>query len=214
MKFLKKETHNKLKKAQLFVAISLLLVSSLMLFRNTGITGHFSADFMSQIVDLKIEESQSYSLSSDNTEPIYISSLRLSGNIIGYGSVEIFIEDKGERFLVYSNVGEKEQGMPAITGMAVVQAAGTQTESDSTLEPEESVAILVDYLETIRWEGRVSLSENEEYLMGVFNNKCVDTCFMEMPLSSKERYKLIFMVEPGTKVEITKITYTLKNQDI
>ena len=206
---MKEETHEKMKKIQLFVAISLLLVCAGMLFKNPGITGHFSADFRSQPLDLVIDQSQSYLIKTNTPEPIHITSFRLSGNIIGDGSVEIFIEDQGNEFLIYKNVREKERGLPTITGRSI--AAGTASEQP---EETEEKLLLLEPLDTLEWKQRTPLSEKEEFVAGLFDNKCSDTCFIEMPLSSEETYKLIVMVEPGTKLEITKLTYILKNENI
>ncbi len=205
---MKKETHEKMKKAQLFIAASLLFISLGLMFNNPGITGHFSADFKTQTLDIRMDQSQSYSIATDSSDSIYLSSLRLSGNIQGYGSVKIYIEDRGQRFLIYDNARKKEQGLPAVTGMAVAYAAEDQPVESL---PEEKF-LMIDFLENIRWEGRITLAADEEYTMGVFNNKCADTCFIEMPLSSKERYKLIFMIEPGTVLDISKMIYTLKDE--
>ncbi|MBW2966582.1 hypothetical protein KY342_05750 [Candidatus Woesearchaeota archaeon] len=205
---MKEETHDRLKKIQLFIGVSLLLVSVTLLFKNPGITGYFSADFRSQTLDITIDKSQSYLLFSNLLETVYVSSLRISGEIIGDGAVQIFIEDNGQRFLIFNNVRKKEQGLPSVTGMAVASRK-IQEDAEENLE----ALFLLEPLDTLVWE-EVSFSEKEEFLTGPFNNKCVDTCFIEMSLSSQESYKLIFMVQPGTKLKISKIIYTLKDENI
>jgi hypothetical protein len=202
---MEKETKNNLKKVQLFVAVSLLLFSTLFLFRTPGITGHVTADFRSQPVDITIEQSQVYSIKTSNPEPVSVSSLRMSGITSGGGSVEIYVQDQaGQKYLIYKNVREKERGLPGITGMAVARAE----------EPVEESLILMVPESVIEWESELSLSQTEEFVSGPFNNKCIDTCFMEMVLSEGASYNLIFMVEPGTKVNINKIIYTLKDENI
>lgn len=200
---MEEETHQKIRKIQLFVAISLLLISTLVLFRDPTISGHFSADFRSQPVDLAIDHSQSYLLKTDSPEPIYITSLRLSGNVIGDGSVEIIIEDQDKEILVYKNVKDKEDGLSSITAMAVAPTEGVAEN-----------ALLLEPVGIMDWAELAPISEDEEYSAGPFNNRCADTCFIEMPLSSELTYKLVFMVEPGTKLEITKITYILKSESV
>ena len=202
---MKDETKNKLKKMEIALAVSLLLMSTLFLFKTPGITGHFSADFKSQTINMAIEQSQIFSLRTTNQEPVAVSSLRMSGNIMGGGSVEIYIEDSGQEYLIYKNIRQKEQGLPAVTGMAVAYAA----------EPsQEEVLLLLESQGTIEWQSELSLAANQEFVSGPFNNKCIDTCFIEMILSTERAYNLIFMVEPGTKVEVNKITYTLKSENI
>ena len=210
---MEQETKDKLKKMQIFAAVSLVLISTLFLFKTPGITGHFTADFKSQVLNMQIEQSQLYLLSSNNPEPIYVSSFRLSGDVTGDGSVEVYIENNGQKLLVYKNIREKEQGLPTVTGMAVAYAAEPGTsEGDSSLE--EETLLLLSPKGTIEWKEELSLSATEEYVTGPFNNKCMDTCFIEMPLSSGDTYNLIFMVQPGTKLNINKITYTLKSEKI
>ena len=75
------------KKIQLGIAICLLLVAVLMLFKNPSITGHFSADFRSQTLNLAMGKSQNYMLTAISQEPFYITSLRISGEITGDGNV-------------------------------------------------------------------------------------------------------------------------------
>jgi hypothetical protein len=133
----------------------------------------------------------------------------LTEEVIGEGSVEVFIDNKdGQRVMVYNNVKRKEGGLPAVTGMAV--AAG----GDIDDSPAETL-ILLNSLGEIEWrKPGLALSAEEEYAAGAFNNKCVDTCFIEMPLSDANSYELIFNIEPETQVRLTKITYTLKNDNI
>ena len=47
----------KFKKIQFFIGISLIFVISIMLFRNPGITGHVTADFISQTLDIELDKS-------------------------------------------------------------------------------------------------------------------------------------------------------------
>ncbi len=205
---MKEQTHNTIRKVQVFLAVSLLFVAVLFLFKDPGITGHFSADFRSQILDLEIGQSQKFLLSTNSEEPIYISSFRITGEVIGDGSVKVFIDNNaGQRILVYENIMKKEQGIPTITGMAIA--------GPDIAEAIEEKLILLRLLEEIEFVNTgLSLSADEEHLEGTFNNKCVDTCFIEMPLSTDSSYELIFNIQPGTKLKLTKITYTLKNDKI
>ena len=203
-----------IKKIPLIFAISLLLVSIGFLFKNPGITGHVAADFRSQTFNLELDNSQSFLLKTNSQNPIYISSFRLSGNIIGEGSVEIFIENNGRQVLIYKNVVEKEQGMPAVTGMAVAPGDMPEVKNTPSNKSEEGISIIMEPLEKLEWTEGFSLSDKQKFFTGAFNDKCVDTCFIEMPLSSEKTYRLIFMIQPGTKLEINKITYTLKSGTI
>lgn len=203
---MQEERKQTLKKAQFFVAVSLLLVSVLVLFNNSGITGHFSADFKSQFIDISIEQSQSYIITSTSNEPIKLSSFRLSGDITGNGYVYIFIEDSaGVRYTVYENVREKEEGLPEITGMSILP----DVRADEPEETEDEKLLMLVPLENVEWEKTRELKVNEEYISGQFENKCSQTCFIEMDLSSENTYKLVFMIQPRTRLELTKIMYSL-----
>jgi len=195
------------KKIQLGIAICLLLVAVLMLFKNPGITGHFSADFKSQTLSMTIDKSQSYMLTAVSDEPIYVTSIRMSGEVVGNGNVEIFIDNNaGQRLLLYRNVKKIEQGLSTVTGMLV----GSDEES---IEASEQILLVLKPLDKIEYKGaEISLSAKEEYVSGLFNNKCADTCFIEMTLSSELGYKLTFNIEPGTMLKINKLIYTLKDE--
>ncbi len=206
--------NQKLKKIQLFVAVGLLLVSVLMLFRNPGITGYVSADFKSQVLNLDIDESQSFLLTTNSEEPIYITSFRVEGEVVGDGSVEILIDNnRGQQVLVYKNIAKKEQGLPAITGMAVSQPTQLPTSSgeSAAADSSEQVLILLQPLGPIVFTSTLSLSEEEEFVQGIFKNKCVDSCFIEMPVSASNSYEIVFNIKPGTKVKLTKLIYSIKD---
>ena len=148
---------------------------------------------------------------TNSDDPIFISSFRFSGEVIGDGSVEIYIQDKMEKYLIYKNIRRKENGMASVTGMVV--SGGDVYVPISGEETKEKLMIL-ESLGEIEWDGGISLSSEQEFVTGVFDNKCSDTCFVEMPLSAQRKYRLIFMIEPGTKVKINKIIYTLKSDNI
>jgi hypothetical protein len=75
---MKTETQIRLKKVQLFGAITLLALSVLFLFQDSGITGHFSADFRSQVLNLEISQSQKFLMSTNSDENIHMPSIRTS----------------------------------------------------------------------------------------------------------------------------------------
>lgn len=207
---MKEKNHEKLKKAQVFIAAALLLILTILLFKNTDITSYVSADFRSQEFNLIMDKSQEFLLKTNSAEPMLISSFRLSGSIAGHGSIEIYIEDNGKRFLVFKNIREKEKGLPSITGLAVASAAENQTPEEVPKSQEKS--LIISPLNAIEWKNEISLSKDEEFMAGNFNSKCIDTCFIEMPVSSEKTYKLIFLVQPGTKLQLSRIIYTLKMQ--
>ncbi len=211
-----KKENNTFRKIQLFAAISFLMVSVLLFFNNPGITGHVTADFRSQVLNMEIEKSQSFLLNTNTDEPMYINSIRLTGEVIGQGSVEIYIDNnQGQRVLVYDNVKKKSKGLSSVTGMAVAPGQDAEIDDRDVQESDqEQKLILLNQLGTFEWDGGLSLAEDEEFFEGHFKNKCFDTCFMEMQLSKTNSYEMIFNIEPGTKLMLNKITYTLKGEDV
>ncbi|MBD3248895.1 hypothetical protein GF336_02505 [Candidatus Woesearchaeota archaeon] len=205
-----KEDGGTFKKIQLFAAVSLLMVSVLLFFNNPGITGHVTADFRSQILNMEIDKSQSFLLNTNADEPMYINSIRITGEVIGDGSVEVYIDNnQGQNVLVYKNVKKKSKGLTAVTGMAVAPQ-GDEIEAQEA----EQKLILLESLGTFGWSGGLSLDDGEEFFEGSFKNKCFDTCFIEMPLSKTNSYEMIFNIEPGTKLMLNKITYTMKDEGV
>lgn len=212
---MKEETHEFLKRAQIIVAVALLLVSTLMFFNDKDITGNVPADIQSQMIDITADESQRYKLSADSQELLYVSSFKLSGDIIGNGSVEIFLEDNGKQFLVYRNIKKKSQGLTSVTGLAIGPAASFDA-GDANKEAGEEAGgrLVLEGKSRLEWKGRPEMSEDETTADGLFDAKCADTCFIEMPLSSDKTYNLQIYVEPGTTLKIKQIIYTLKEENI
>lgn len=164
------------------------------------ITGYVSAEIAAQKLNLEVDKSQVFVLSANSTEPITLTSFRLSGEVIGSGLVQIFLNDGEKDLLVYSNVKKKGDGMNKITGM--VAGAGGET-------PKEGSWLAINPGSTAENPTQI-LAEGEQLASGAFDNECAETCFINFGLSSGNSYNLIFKIEPGTKLKINEVVYTIK----
>lgn len=84
-------------------AVLLLVILSLFLFK-TGITGYVVAEkeiAYSENLNLKINESGEYNWALKN--PGNMKHLKATGNVAGNGTVKIYIEKDGKKYLIYSN---------------------------------------------------------------------------------------------------------------
>lgn len=198
-------TKKKIHEIEITAAVILILVSVISFFPKPGITGHVSAEIKTKTLNLTIANSQSYFLKAEKQEPFYLTSLKLSGEVIGSGIVKAYISDgKGQKILIYSNAAERKKGIRPITGMGKI--TGGVVSEGSAAEADD---IIIDYLENLNG-GPGKLSENEESSSGNFENICIESCFIEMLLNKELSYQLLFYVEEGTILKINKVAYTVK----
>jgi hypothetical protein len=198
------EKRDKLRKIELFVAVCLLLVGMLTFFSYPGITGHVPTDLSTQKVDFMIDKSQILEMTTTSAEPFYITSLLISGEVEGDGVVEVYLDNgQGQQLLVFSNIRDKAKGLKGMTGItthAVNVAEEEKTGTKLMLTPagftEQSPA--------------ANLTEEQEVFNSGFEGGCVDTCFIEMEMAKELGYNLIFKIESGTKLHLTKIQYTVR----
>lgn len=205
---------------EITVAVLLIMVSVIALFPNKGITGYISVETKSKTLNLTISNSQSYVLTTNNEALFYLTSIKVSGEVIGKGIAEMYVDNgKEQKALVYSNVVKKEKGVPSITGLGKVSgmAVGVggndknknNAPNESELKQNTSEDIIIDYLEKIEYIPQ-TIAEDEEIITGNFEGRCLESCFVEMPLSKDIAYQLLFYVDDGTLLKINKIEYTIK----
>jgi len=167
----------------------------------TGITGYISADMNVQSLNIVMEKSQSYILTTNSEESFYLTSFRLSGETSG-NRVEIWLEVDGQRQLVFTNLREKREQSNLITGMLT----GVPEE---TVPLEDASLILDETDETV--EGFATpIPEDMEVVGGAFNNECTDTCFIGIPMSPNAPIKLIFKLDSSAKLTVDELTYTIE----
>ena len=84
--------------------ILLLAVISVIFVSKPEITGYATLSketTYNESLNLRVNESINYTWALDN--PAKIKSIKATGSVIGNGSVKIFIEKNGERYLIYKN---------------------------------------------------------------------------------------------------------------
>ena len=182
-------------KAEIIFIIALVIVLPLIFFK-PSITGYVPSDLFKQTLDFTLSESSVLDVRSSSDQPIYISSLSLSGEVIGEGDVAIYLSNKaGERVLVYTNVGQAKSQPNLITGAAIGPATAEATTGDS---------ILIEHGETLSWPGDMGPSSS-----GDFVNTCIESCYLDPEQFTSPEFEIQVYVEPRTTVKITEIFYTL-----
>lgn len=196
---------SKFHKYEIIGALVLLLVAVISFFPNPGITGFVSVDTKTQKVNLTIMNSQSYILSTNMQQPFYLTSLKISGQVIGKGKANVFLENgKGQKVLVYSNQVKKEKGLSVITGMDKITGKVIGSNSES-----EGDYLVIDFLENNE-NLPGGIQKDEELVFGEFNERCEESCFIEMLLNQGVSYQFLFNIEEGTILYIDKIIYSMR----
>lgn len=171
-------------------------------FPNPGITGHVSVEAGYQPLNMQITQSQKYLVTTDYEDPLMITSLRLSGEVIGDGKAEVIIDNGiGQRLTIYTNEEDRQDG-GLITGMGKNQITGLAVGE----KPKEKALLnLVDMgtMDFIAAEPR----EGKTLTKGKFANMCADTCLVEMELSKESNYVLEIRVSEGTILKLDNMIY-------
>ena len=202
---MEESTKKNIHRMEIIGAVVLLLISIASFFPNPGITGYVSVETKKQKIDLTIANSQSYILTTNSEKPFYLTSLKISGEVIGDGIANVYINNNiGEKALIYSNLVKKNKGLDSITGMGKITGGVIGVNS-----ADEGDSLVIEHLENI--EGEVGgVSEDEVLTSGVFENKCADSCFIEMLLNKETAYQLLFYVHEGTILKVSEIEYTIR----
>jgi len=202
---MEEQSKKKIHQIEIIAAVVLLLVSIASFFPKPGITGYVSIESKKQKIDLTIANSQSYILTTRSQEPMYLTSLKLSGEVIGDGIAKAYISAKDQKILIYSNVIKKGKGLDTVTGMSKI--TGNVVEVDAKDEAGED--LVIEHLENIELESQ-KIAKDELLSKGNFEDACVDSCFIEMLLNKDIAYQLLFYVEEGTILNINEIVYTIR----
>ena len=175
---MKKETHKKFKKIEISIAICLFLVGALAFFSYPGITGHVASDLNTQQVNILIDESQLFELTTDSIEQYYITSFRLSGSVMGEGVAEAYLDNgRGQQLLIFNNIKNKETGMGGLTGItAKVVDEGFEEQEFNEVAPAKTLKITS--AEVISQNPISKPGEEQKTFDGEFDTKCIDTCFI------------------------------------
>jgi len=159
-----------------------IIVASLM-WGEPSVTGFVPTETFSQELDIFVDGSQRFSLSSD--EPLYLTAFSISGLIKGPGLVNVYLVSNNGKSLVYSNKKKPVSSMESITGMSVL-----------TIEPTQRI----DKIEV--------LPPGYKTQSGVFQNECSETCILQ---GEQLPMYLDVIIEPGTTVQISEIRFANRN---
>ena len=191
------------KKQFLYILLGVSLAAFMLSFMpGENITGHVSVEAGYQALNLEIAESQAYVVTSDYDNPIKLTSMRLSGEVIGDGKVEVILDNGiGQRLLVYTNAVDKIEtdqitGMSRVTGLAIKEAEQVKEKALLNL-------VFAGNLDAID----ATVPEGGQLRTGKFANECKETCLMEMDLSKDINYKLEFLVSNGTQLKLDNMMY-------
>ena len=202
---MEESTKKNIHRIEIIGAVVLLLISIASFFPSPGITGYVSVETKTQSIDLTIANSQSYILTTNSEKSFYLTSLKISGEVIGDGIAKVYISNnKGEKALIYSNVVKKNKGLDSITGLGKITGGVVGANS-----ADEGDSLIIEHLENIGGDVGV-IGEDEILTSGVFENKCVDSCFIEMLLSKDNAYQLLFYVQEGTVFKVNGVQYTVR----
>lgn len=178
-----------------------------------GIVGFVPVEIKSQPINLIAQEPTSFILFSEKEEPFELTSLRLSGMVIGEGRAEIVLDNGlGQELLVYSNLKQKQGNL--ITGMAVTSdqegeplPEGAKIEN---VEPQKAWLKITPDSVPIRESPVTELTSDKQTVSGDFDHACLDTCYMNMKLQKGLYYTLKVRVDAGTEVRINELKYMLE----
>lgn len=170
-------------KAEFIVALSLLAIVMVSVYR-PSMTGYVPSNVLTQQLDLVVDSSQSYRLTTSDR----FISFALSGSVAGNGAVYVWLDNKAgaadSKILLWTNVRPASPltGAKYITGLAIDIGPGQEIPN---LGPQ-----------------------NAETWSGIFVNECMDTCLIS-PAWQTGSYDLVFQLEEGTTLNVDGISYIL-----
>ncbi len=208
---------------RMFLAVGIVLIVGVgfafFQFDVNPITGFISYESYRQTVDLDLSEGTIYILSSSTPETLNITSFAISGEIIGDGQIEVYLQSANERILVFSNTkdkdfgiqsitGQGEGGLGVITGLVVGETVGTgETEGIE----EANLLVLKRQPDKIDLQ-HPTIGEDNSVFSGAFTNVADDSQFIFMQLSQEDVIRMVINIEPGTRVRIGEILYTIQEE--
>jgi hypothetical protein len=203
---------NTIYKLEIFAAIVGIFIVAMFLLPTpltfTGYVSGLNMTIYSQDLDLYVDGSQSYTLTSEAN--LNLRSFMLDGEVIGDGRAEIFLDNgKGQQFLVYENIEKNPEfkgphlltGVPSITGKSITGIEG--------IEEKKGMWLVIQKKSPINYEF-TPLKESDSIVPGEFYASCAETCNMPQNLFNSNAYQLIFRLEKGTAVKLNAIKYILQ----
>ncbi|MBU2561532.1 MAG: hypothetical protein KKD17_04485 [Nanoarchaeota archaeon] len=157
-------------------------------------------------------EPSRFVLFSEKDQAFALTSLRLSGEVIGEGRAEIILDNGlGQELRIYSNVKQKQGNM--ITGMAVTAEEGEPLPADAKIDnvaAEQAWLMITPGEGTLQESPSMELGDDKQTIAGKFQNTCLDTCYMNMKMQKGLYYTIKVRVDPGAEVRINELKYMLE----
>lgn len=192
-----------------FALLMFALVLLALVFSRPEVIGYASTNIHSQDLNLVIDHSQGFFLRSVTQKPIHLTSLTISGEVIGDGTASVYLEDAyGIQHLVYKNIKPKDSTHNRITGVSVAGSPMSGYSVTGNALPVKEEKPVLDLLEANNLYGYEMLPKEYKAIPGNFNNACIDSCILYGNSYIGTHFKLDFFVEPGTKLKISEIVYT------
>ncbi len=198
-------------------AAILVIVGASVLFINfdvNPITGFISYESYRQQVDLSVGQGRMYILSTTGSE-LNITSFAISGEVIGDGQVEVYLQSSDQKLMVFQNIRAVDTGIPLITGQqkggALITGLAVGEGTIETGVQEANYLVLKEQTDKIDL-GHPTLEANEEVFSGPFVNTGEESRFIFMQLSPEKVVRLVVNVEPGTRIQINEVLYTLQEE--
>jgi hypothetical protein len=171
---------------EILAATTAVLLLTFFIANNPSITGYATTEILTQKLDFETSESKLVGIESLSYKPIKLTSLMISGEIIGDGLVELYLINNKEKKLIYSNLQKKKSGFSKITG----QVTGA-----------------IRLYEKADLRGELIVPETYITKAEKFNNVCIETCHLKN--LDKNLYEIEIWLQPGTKVRLTELKYSI-----
>lgn len=189
-----KNIHRRFSKFE-FAIVLVFVLFVLLIPSKPDIIGFSDVQVHRQNIALAVDKSKSFTIFP--REPVSITSLSVSGEVLGPGAVNVYlVNDQGIRLKVFSN---EKKSRNLITGF-FGEDAGSQnsiSSSDPVLEIKESKTL----------DG---FEDADDSAPGRFSSACQDSCNLQG--SDSGSYELVAFVEPGTTLIINELDYTTRKK--
>jgi len=182
-------------KIELVFIISLIVALPLIFFK-PSITGFVSSDIQRTPLNLTLEESKIIQMHTQSNQSVALDYLSMSGEIIGDGDVAVYLSNGKDKLLIYSNMG-KPSKPNLITGFATGPTASGKGKFNDDM--------ILEIGESLQWPGDMGFSTGG----GSFGRTCLETCFLDPQAWTNNTWQILAYVQPGTKLKITEISFTV-----
>jgi len=185
-----------------FALIIMFLLIITLFFSRPEVIGYASTNVHNQNLNLLIEQSQMYHLRSVYPTPVHLTSMQLSGEIIGDGTVSVYLDnEKGSRVLVFNNQKREGSEINRITGTvaagegSVFGAGGVSglsvTADTMPMKHQEPALKLTEGKLVFEYE---KVGGGSQTFNGRFSNACIESCLLQSAQFNQESFQLIFLL--------------------